>query len=96
MRTMRGPNLVPIVELSSTLMPTRYGPKPRPHLEVKEWRDLGGPAPVQGLPGVSAAKPTAAEIVNDSIPDHPAPKAAKKSKPKTAELPWDDGIPNDL
>jgi hypothetical protein len=97
MRTMRGnPNLVPVVELSSTLMPTRYGPKPRPHLEVKEWRDLGGPAvpvqsgpPVQGLPGASAAKPTAAEITGDSVPNHPRVKNAPAKKKAAAGDPDD-------
>ena len=41
-RNIRGanPNAVPLVELGSTMMPTRWGPKPRPEFRVIEWRGL--------------------------------------------------------
>jgi len=42
MRALRGPNIVPIVELSSMTMQTRYGAKMRPHFEIIDWRDFGG------------------------------------------------------
>jgi hypothetical protein len=95
-RKWRGPNVVPVVELSSTPMPTRYGTKSRPHLEVKDWITPSGPAtPI--APAVEAeralvtavTKPTASEIVNDRLPDDPAPKDDWKA-------PWDDGFPENL
>jgi hypothetical protein len=51
------------------------------------------------LPGASVAAPSASEIVQDEIPDHPAPKTkaarVKKDFPRPASMPADpdDFIP---
>jgi hypothetical protein len=71
------------------MMKTRFEVKQRPHFEIIDWRDFGNPqvsaiaAPVAPL--------TPAEIVNDTIPDHPAPT----SKPKSAGKIDLDSLPDD-
>jgi hypothetical protein len=39
-RTIRGDHVVPLVELSSKPMPTKFGTKQRPHFQIVEWRNL--------------------------------------------------------
>jgi hypothetical protein len=76
MRALRGANVVPIVKLSSTLMPTKFGQKARPEFVVVEWRDLGGgggePAVIEhkpdDKPGTPVAPVSASEELNDSLP----------------------------
>jgi len=38
MRNLR-PGAMPVVELASTMMPTAFGKKPRPHFKITGWRD---------------------------------------------------------
>jgi hypothetical protein len=79
MRNLRGARVVPVVELSSKQMKTRFGVKIRPHFEIVDWRNFGPPAPAIAAPvdppkDNTVAKPIAAEIVNDAIPwDDPVP-----------------------
>lgn len=42
MRRYRGENVYPIVRLTHTHMPTRFGGRERPHLEIKSWIKIGG------------------------------------------------------
>lgn len=82
MRKYRGAPLVPVVELSSKPMKTRFGTRSRPDYKIIDWRDFGGggDAPAIAAP---VAPLTSKEIVNDSIDDvSPAPKAL-----------WEDEIP---
>jgi hypothetical protein len=72
MRALRGENVVPLVELGSAPMKTRFtASKQRPAFTVVEWRYLGGgnggapaiehkPTPVEPV--------TLAEELNDEIP----------------------------
>lgn len=41
MMRRRQPGAVPIVELRSRQMKTKYGSKPRPHFQIKGWRLIG-------------------------------------------------------
>jgi hypothetical protein len=83
-RRYRGEHVVPVVELSSRTMKTRFGLKPRPHFEVLEWQHFGPPAaPAIAAPTGPVPKISPAEIVMDEIPDHPCPENAT----------FDDGLP---
>jgi hypothetical protein len=44
MRNAR-PGAVPVITLASRMMPTRFGPKPRPFFQVQSWRVRGGDEP---------------------------------------------------
>jgi hypothetical protein len=63
MRRFRGAHVYPIVELSHTHMPTKYGGRERPHLNIKRWIMFGSgggmlPAPdAPVLTGSAAEKP---------------------------------------
>jgi hypothetical protein len=51
MRWMRGAAVVPLIELNSRTMTTKFGEKQRPDLRVVDWRTFGGdPEPVAALP----------------------------------------------
>ena len=69
MRKMK-PGAVPIVALESCTMPTKFGPRPRPHFKIKGWRLRGddqrairdaGPKLITDGEGAAAA-------VDDEIP----------------------------
>jgi hypothetical protein len=73
MRMLRGDQVVPLVELGSKSMPTKFGTKLRPDFVIVEWRNLGGPttqapALTQEV-GTKVKEPTLAEELNDAIPD---------------------------
>src|SRR5262245_49871347 len=54
MRRFRGENVYPIVQLTRTHMPTKYGGRERPHLEIKgDWRRIGG-GEAEALPSPQA------------------------------------------
>jgi hypothetical protein len=76
MRKFRGAHVYPIVVLRDTFMPTRWGGRQRPHLEVKRWVMLDGggnalPAPEQPkLPDQGAKEvtpPSVKEVTDDEI-----------------------------
>jgi hypothetical protein len=77
MRRFRGQHVFPVVSLSDTFWPTRFGGRQRPHLEIKRWVMLDGggnalPAPEQPKlsdQGVQEVKPpTAKEATDDEVP----------------------------
>jgi hypothetical protein len=53
MRAMRGDNVVPLIELASKPMKTKFGQKLRPDFKAVEWRNLG----------VSLTKETTPQVV---------------------------------
>jgi hypothetical protein len=67
MRKLRGERVIPVVELSSKSMKTKWGMKLRPDFRIIDWVNFSGPA----TPAISGpvAKPTSAEIINDEIPE---------------------------
>jgi hypothetical protein len=74
MRKLRG-RVIPVVELASVQMKTRFGLKLRPDFKILDWRSFDGSAaqaiagPAGGqLPGSAVAEPTASEIIDDSLP----------------------------
>jgi hypothetical protein len=76
MRKFRGANLYPVVRLSATFMPTRYGGRQRPHFIVVKWITLDSgdkalPAPEQPkLPSQGAREvkpPSAKEVTGDEV-----------------------------
>lgn len=100
-RKFLGETVFPVVMLSEAQFSTNFGTKLRPHFEIKGWRCLGSAAQiaapkdsVPALPGVEAPKVSAAEIIGDSIPDHPIKKPTKASKSAKKDPPWEDEIPN--
>jgi hypothetical protein len=81
MRAMRGAHVVPVVELSSKPMKTRFGTKMRPDFKIIEWRDLSGgrigsgggspsslPKPDASAIGKPVSMPTLTEEMSDEIP----------------------------
>jgi hypothetical protein len=60
MRRYRGQHVYPVITLSDTFMPTRYGGRQRPHFLIKRWICLDGgqvlpaPEPTARLEDLSA------------------------------------------
>jgi hypothetical protein len=94
MRMLRGEHVLPIVHLERRPMKTNFGMKTRPHLEIKEWRAIGGsPLVSQSLPlqlprpataaapaaAPSAASPPAAPVVPVASPSAAAPATPSAS-----------------
>lgn len=81
MRRFRGENVYPTVRLTHTFMPTRFGGRERPHLEVKAWIKIGGgeaealpspqaplpPSQEQAAPPTAKAKPGEAKIKTQTV-----------------------------
>jgi len=62
MRRFRGAHVYPVVELSHTFMPTRFGGRERPLLVIKRWIAFGsggGMLPAPDAPSLTAAEPKA-------------------------------------
>lgn len=73
-----GQHVAPMIRLASAPMKTKWGLKPRPAFDVVGWVNAGGATDAPAITGPTPVAPiTAAEVIKDSIPDHPAPKAAK-------------------
>jgi hypothetical protein len=73
MGVLRGVSVLPIVTLSWAMMPSAFGPRPRPDFFIVEWRDLGGqPAQIEKQSptpiGKPATEPSLSEELNDAIP----------------------------
>jgi hypothetical protein len=65
-RSMRkNPNLVPLVELSAEVMPTKFGKKSKPLFKIIEWGG-GSDAPAEEVPELEGA--IGAHPMDDSIP----------------------------
>ena len=73
MRSFRGATVYPIVTLSDTFMPTRFGGRQRPNFVIKRWITLGsdGALATPDAPALSGpqtvAEPTAKEVTEDEI-----------------------------
>jgi hypothetical protein len=74
MSLLRGVSVLPIVKLSWAMMPSGFGPRPRPDFVVDEWRNFGSDQPAQIEPPKQAeqiGKPvepvSAGEEMNDEI-----------------------------
>jgi hypothetical protein len=73
MRKLRGAHVYPIIRLSDTFMPTRFGGRQRPHFEIKRWVSF---APDEkALPAPSES---------NTAMDHSTQKAPEQ--PRTVEL----------
>jgi hypothetical protein len=85
MRSLRGANVLPLVQLDAKPMKTKTGPKQRPEFTIIDWRDLsGGPAVAQQQPQRAIeAKPAALK---------PAPVGKPVKAPTSTEM-LDDEIP---
>jgi hypothetical protein len=72
MRKFRGAPVYPVVELSHTHMPTRFGGRERPVLTIKRWITFGssgGMLPAPDTPALTEVKsPSRQEQLDDSIP----------------------------
>lgn len=77
MRKLKG-HVYPVITLSDTFMPTRYGGRQRPFFDVKEWIRLGGDQ--------SPMPPTAnAALEKPSTTETPAPQAQAMPVPAQTE-----------
>jgi hypothetical protein len=78
MRRLRGPNVYPVVTLSDTFFPTRFGGRQRPHFKIVRWVSLGGEGgQIEALP-----PPTAKERQPDMFA-----KSANEPAPQTTSQP---------
>jgi hypothetical protein len=70
-RKFRGVDVYPVVELSDTFMPTRFGGRQRPHLPVKRWITFGPSGEVKQLEAPAGVKvvepPSTKEVTRDEI-----------------------------
>jgi hypothetical protein len=73
MGALQGP-VLPIVKLAWAMMPSSFGPRPRPDFIVESWRGFGGNQPAQiespkqaEQIGKPVKEPTLAEEMNDEI-----------------------------
>jgi hypothetical protein len=74
MRKFRSARVYPVVTLSNTYMPTRYGGRQRPHFNIKRWVTFGSTGdvlPAADSPQLTGPKvvepPTAKEVTDDEI-----------------------------
>jgi len=79
MRMLHGAQVVPVVELGSKSMTTKFGTRLRPEFVITAWRNIGGSAApaLTHEAGTKVAAPTLAEEMGDEIPDF----SAKPSDP---------------
>jgi hypothetical protein len=76
MRALRGKNVVPVVELDSRPMKTKFGTKMRPEFRIIEWRDLPG-GDGGGVPQIAPpSAPDGEQIAKPQLEQKPEP--AKK------------------
>jgi hypothetical protein len=66
MSLLRGRSVLPIVKLSWAMMPSAYGPRPRPDFTIVEWRDLGDNQPAQIEPP-KGAPPAAGDQIGKPV-----------------------------
>jgi hypothetical protein len=93
MRRLRGPNVYPVIVLSSTFMNTRFGGRQRPHFKIVRWVSLGAEGgQVEALP-----PPTSKERQPDLFANEPAQQSQSDlpliKEPSLAEQ-MDDEIPD--
>jgi hypothetical protein len=93
MRRLRGPNVYPVVTLSDTFFPNRFGGRQPPHFVIKRWVSLGGEGgQVEALP-----PPTTKERQPDLFANEPAQQSQSDlpliKEPSLAEE-MDDEIPD--
>ena len=64
------PVALPIVQLTSTMMPTKFGQKPRPDFKIVDWRGFRETTPPRdaGKPTGKIASPAKADDMDDEIP----------------------------
>jgi hypothetical protein len=68
-RLLNGPKLLPMTKLASAMMPTRYGPRQRPHLEIVGYR-------VPAVENTSITpSPAPPQLPTPTIPQETAPAA---------------------
>jgi hypothetical protein len=104
MRALRKTRVTPVVTIGSTIMKTKFGAKARPEFDIIGWKGLADEQPLLK----TIAPPTAAEIVDDKIPEFAAPRrrntaslrAEKKALAGRAgaieRAPWDDDLPDNF
>jgi hypothetical protein len=83
MRELRGPNILPLIQLDSRPMKTDFGRKMRPEFTVIDWRERGSAS--GGLLDKSAPQ------IEDKFSD--STKAGKPIKPVSTEEELNDKIP---
>jgi hypothetical protein len=80
MRRFRGENVYPTVRLSHIFMPTRFGGRERPHIEVKGWPDSEPTLPAMAEPAMLRK---AAPPVNEQPTVAPTTKPTSEPTVKT-------------
>ena len=108
MRMLRGARVMPLVELSSKPMKTKFKMSERPDFRIISWHLPGGDGGMLAAPTapqlsgpVAAGVPTATEAKADPISSGPQPKPAINTtldemggaKPVTSREILDDDIP---
>src|SRR5262249_32637860 len=85
---MRGERVLPLVELRSRTMSTKFGMKMRPHFEIVDWWDLNGNT-VQSL----SKKPLLNAPITNKYAEAKGKSSPKIVEPVTIEEELDDQIP---
>jgi hypothetical protein len=85
-RKLRGAYVYPIIRLSDTFMPTRFGGRQRPHLEIKRWVSF---APDEKALPAPLGSNTAVEHSTQKVPEQP-----RSVEPLTLSEAMNDEIPS--
>jgi hypothetical protein len=88
----RGPDVLPLLQFSTTWMPTRYGGRMRPHFQIVDWtRPNGGggsnalePRTPPTLPSPAAAEPAQTSAQTSASAQNPPPQKPSPQKPAPA------------
>jgi hypothetical protein len=98
MREIRGTAVVPIIQLDSRPMKTRFGTKMRPEFTVVEWRERSAEhaAPlIEHQPDATGFRPAVAENAPKAPPEKKAKATiGKPVKPATIQEELNDDIPD--
>jgi len=93
MRRRRETIVYPVVTLSDTFFPTRYGGRQRPHFIIKRWVGFGGDGNAQALP-----MPTSTTLPPADVKEQPAkknPAGLRTIEPPNLKEDLQDEIPSD-
>jgi hypothetical protein len=91
MRKFRGNRVYPVVTLSDTFMPTRFGGRQRPHFLIKRWVGLGS-AGAEALPAPPPYPPQDRQF-RPAVASPSALSGAQEVEPPSLKEEMDDEVP---
>jgi hypothetical protein len=91
MRGLRGLHVCPVVTLSDTFFPTRFGGRQRPHFDVQRWVQIGGDTPALPAPHpISTMEALAEPAKTELLPGIKTVTEPTLSEQMGDEIPFND------